>query len=386
MGTVESYGTDAGRRWRIRCRTPDHRQTSKRGFRTKRDAEEYLAGVEVSKMRGDWVDPTRARLDVAQWAEQWFASQVQLKETTRSGYRYSLDRHVVPRWGSLRLGEVGHADVQAWVAGLSARLAPSTVRQIYLVLSGVMKYAVRDGRLSRNPCEDVRLPRVVKHRRGYLTHQQVAQLAAAVSDHGDVIPFLAYTGLRWGEMAALRVSRVDVARRRLDVVEAVSDPRGALVYSSPKSHERRSVPFPSVLTELLERRMANKPPDGLVFSGTDGGVLRNNNFRHRAFDTAVAHLRELDPQFPKVTPHDLRHTAASLAVSAGANVKAVQRMLGHASAAMTLDVYADLFDDDLDAVAGALDHQVRAASVSKMWPLRPTDLASASPGDDKTPD
>lgn len=58
---------------------------------------------------------------------------------------------------------------------------------------------------------------------------------------------------------------------------------------------------------------------------------------------------------PQMTPHDLRHTAASLAISAGANVKAVQRMLGHASAAMTLGTYADLFDDDLDAVAKALD-------------------------------
>jgi integrase len=58
---------------------------------------------------------------------------------------------------------------------------------------------------------------------------------------------------------------------------------------------------------------------------------------------------------PRLTPHDLRHTAASLAVRSGANVKAVQRMLGHASAAMTLGVYADLFDDDLDAVAARLD-------------------------------
>lgn len=72
-------------------------------------------------------------------------------------------------------------------------------------------------------------------------------------------------------------------------------------------------------------------------------------------------------KLPRLTPHDLRHTAASLAVSAGANVKAVQKMLGHASAAMTLDVYADLFDDDLDAVAVALDHAASLASVGKMW-------------------
>lgn len=64
---------------------------------------------------------------------------------------------------------------------------------------------------------------------------------------------------------------------------------------------------------------------------------------------------------PRVTPHDLRHTAASLAISAGANLKAVQRMLGHKSAAMTLDTYADLFDDDLDAVAEALNAAATAA-------------------------
>ncbi len=73
------------------------------------------------------------------------------------------------------------------------------------------------------------------------------------------------------------------------------------------------------------------------------------------FVQAVKRCQEMDPTFPKITPHDLRHTAASLAISAGANVKGVQRMLGHSSAAMTLDVYADLFEDDLDEVSARLD-------------------------------
>jgi integrase len=105
-----------------------------------------------------------------------------------------------------------------------------------------------------------------------------------------------------------------------------------------------------------------------VFTGPDAGVLRSGNFRSRTFDQALASIRGADPDFPKVTPHDLRHMAASLAISAGANVKSVQRMLGHASAAMTLDVYADLFDDDLDAVAIALNQRVEISSVAKMWP------------------
>ncbi len=90
--------------------------------------------------------------------------------------------------------------------------------------------------------------------------------------------------------------------------------------------------------------------DDVVFSAPGGGPLRLGNWRHRVFDPACAAAGLVG-----VTPHDLRHTAASLAIAAGANVKAVQRMLGHASAAMTLDIYAGLFGDDLDGVADALD-------------------------------
>lgn len=81
------------------------------------------------------------------------------------------------------------------------------------------------------------------------------------------------------------------------------------------------------------------------------GVLRNSNWRARVFEPAVEKCQKSDDTFPSITPHDLRHTAASLAINAGANVKAVQRMPGHAKASMTLDVYADLFDADLDNVA-----------------------------------
>ena len=97
-----------------------------------------------------------------------------------------------------------------------------------------------------------------------------------------------------------------------------------------------------------------------------GGVLRNSNWRARVFAPAVAKCQKADESFPSITPHDLRHTAASVAVSAGANVKAVQRMLGHAKATMTLDTYADLFDTDLDDVADRLDTAMRAAA----YPLR----------------
>jgi integrase len=153
-----------------------------------------------------------------------------------------------------------------------------------------------------------------------------------------------------GRGSCLRVKRVDLLRRRLTVAESVTEVSGRLVWGTPKSHATRSVPIPRSLGDMLTQSMAGMGPDDLVFTTWRGKPLRNLNFRRDVFDKAAA-----DAGLEGLTPHELRHTAASLAVSAGANVKAVQKMLGHASAAMTLDVYSGLFDDDLDGVADRMD-------------------------------
>ncbi|MGO9031104.1 site-specific integrase, partial [Mycobacterium sp.] len=210
-------------------------------------------------------------------------------------------------------------------------------------------------------CEGVRLPKRQHADRGYLSHVQVAALAVAVDRQGEVVRFLAYTGLRWGEMAALRVQDFDMLRRRVNVSRSVTESSG-LVWSTPKTWERRSVPFPAALADELAALMVGKGRDELVFTDLRDGVLRVSNYRSKVFAPAVVACRKADDTFPTITPHDLRHTAASLAISAGANVKAVQRMLGHAKASMTLDVYADLFDEDLDGVADRLDAAIKSAA------------------------
>jgi integrase len=363
MGSIRAYETQSGRRYRVQYRTPEHRLTSKRGFRTKGEADRYLATVEVAKMRGEWVAPSRSRATVGELAELWFSAQMQVKPTTRLGYRQALDKHVLSRWGNTRLVDVSHGEVQAWVAKLSDALGPSIVRQNYLVLAGILKFAVRDNRLTRNVAEHVQLPRLIKRKHGYLSHRQVRALATECGEWSDLVLTLAYTGLRWGEAVALAPEHVDLAKGRFDVARAVSTPGGLVTWGTPKNHKRRSVPFPALLMESLQLRLGSTSK--LVFSAPAGGVLHAGNFRSRVFYPALERCVDADSTFPRVTIHDLRHTAASLAVSAGANVKAVQRMLGHASAAMTLDVYADLFDDDLDDVADALDRQARDASVAE---------------------
>jgi integrase len=251
--------------------------------------------------------------------------------------------------------------VRGWVAKLKADgLGVPGIENAFGLLRQVLGAAVEDRRIPRNPCDGVKLPKRAHSDRGYLTHGQVVALALAVDRDATVVRFLAYTGLRWGEMAALRVQDFDMLRRRVNVARSVTE-SGGLVWTPGKTHERRSVPFPAVLADELAAVMVGKAREALVFTDMRGGVLRNSNWRARVFAPAVSACQKADESFPSITPHDLRHTAASLAISAGANVKAVQRMLGHAKASMTLDTYADLFDTDLDAVAVELDAAIRHA-------------------------
>lgn len=215
------------------------------------------------------------------------------------------------------------------------------------------------------PAKPQALPRAAHSEKRFLTHEQVADLADSAGEYGTAILVLAYCGLRFGEMAALRVRNVDLMRRRLEISESVTEVEGVAVFGTPKTHQRRSVPVARSLVDQLALQMAGKGPDDFVFTAPEGGVLRLMNFRRRVFDPAAKSVG-----LEGLIPHELRHTAASLAVSAGANVKHVQRLLGHASAAMTLDVYSGLFDDDLDGVADRLDERrIRAAADSVRTPI-----------------
>lgn len=198
------------------------------------------------------------------------------------------------------------------------------------------------------------LPRKKKKPHTYLSHERVDLLATPATTHGTVVLTLAYTGLRWGEVTGLRAGDVDLARRRLAVRENAVRVGGKILIGTPKSHEARTVPFPPFLSERLAALCADKTPDLILF-GNGLSHQRTPSTRDGWLAYALKRAREVDLTFPRVTPHDLRHTAASLAMSAGVNVKTLQRMLGDASAAMTLDVYTDLFDDDLDSFALALD-------------------------------
>lgn len=374
--TVPSAAHGKGKRWRARYVDGDGREVAK-AFTRKVDAQKWLDNITSTIVTGTYVAPGAGAATVGAMHTQWVGTFGHLKETTIAARESAWSTHVRDVWESVPVCEVQTSAVRAWVAELAAEGAAATTIETALgVLRMVLGLSVEDRRIPRNPCDGVKAPPRQHNQRAYLTHQQVDELTDAMARDGLVVRFLAYTGLRYGEMAALTVADFDMLRRRVQVRRSVTEVKGKLVWSTPKTHERRSVPFPRFLANELAQQMVGKRRDDLVFTAPAGGVLRIATFRTRVFNVAVNKLRGLDDEgnpttdWPRPTLHDLRHTAASLAISAGANVKAVQTMLGHKSAALTLDTYADLFPDDLEAVADALDAAVRTLRESTADALR----------------
>jgi len=379
MATIEPYETKAGKRYRVRYRTPDHRQTQKRGFTTKRQAQDFAATVEVEKMRGEYVAPQLGQVTIGTIAPKWLARKAtDLKPSAYNSLETAWRIHVEPRWGTTKLVDIDLDLVEDWISYMGRAITDpknankvmkkasgaTVVLRAYGVLAGILDSAVKARRLPKNPARGAEnLPKKKPKQHVYLSHQEVARLANESGRHRVLVLVLAYCGIRWGEAIGLRVKHLDLLRKRLTVVDNAVQVNMEMHVGTPKSDKHRTVPVPGFVVLELAKQCEGKGRENLVFPGKDGDYLRRPVSFTGWFIKAVERAG-----VPRLTPHDLRHTAASLAVSAGVNVKALQRMLGHASAAMTLDTYADLFDDDLDAIGTALDSAATAANVAKMWP------------------
>ena len=364
-----------GKRWLARWVDHDGNERSK-AFDRKAEAQRHITDITAALTTGSYADPRRGAVTFATVAEPWFDAKSGLKPKTRAGYRSLLDVVVLPRWGETPLQDITHADIQAWVHQLatdpSARkrkahnqadddprgLSAARVVQAYQVVDQVLRYAVRTRHISLNPADDVQLPRINTPEKTALTHDQVRQVADAAGELGAIVYVLAYGGLRYGELAALRVADVDTTRRRLKVSRSMTAVAAmGMVEGGTKTHQTRSVPLPAFVMDMLAEQITGKSPADLVFPYHDGGWMPRDWFALRLDKASAA------AGLTGITPHTLRHTAGSLALASGASVVTVQRLLGHRSPITTMNVYAHQLPDDFDNPAAAMDAAGRAAKV-----------------------
>ena len=366
--------------WRVHHRTDGVQRN--RTFAKRSDAERFVAELE-SRSHASSADRSRAAaaVTVGEWADIWLAGQAHLKPSTLERYAGVVRTHVVPAWGTVRLDQVTHAGVQAWVATLATERSPATVRKAHRVLSLMLDLAVRDGRLPRNVAKGINLPRPVRQEQRFLT---IAQVEALANECGH--PTRTASTARWptgttsptgwpccswptpasGSVRWLRCGLGGSTWRGAALSSRVGH-RGVsghgMVWGAPKTHQTQRGADPAVPGRRAGRPRRGQGAGATWCSPASAAVGPIRGRRSSAAVTSTPQRRRSG--FPGLHPHELRHTAASLAIANGADVKVVQQMLGHASATMTLDIYGHLFGNRLDEVADALDRARNRAALGE---------------------
>lgn len=359
-----------------RWRDPSGRMRAK-SFDLERDAKQHLAEQQVAVSRGVYLNESRGKVTFAEWAEQYFAiASRRLARTSYARDLVYLKAYVLPRWGRVRIARITKADVERWVVDLGAAsgsvtgktLSPGTVEKVYQTFRKVMKAAYDDEHIPRLPCPTN--PPIARQKRKpvrFLTEGEVAVLATNISPlYESTIYVAAYGGFRLGELFALRLDDVDWTRGFIRVDEGLTDVGGHLEFENPKTERAfRTVPMADhalkKLREHVEACLGWDDPRGLLFLGRDGGLLRPNNWRRRHFDQAVERVG-LAP----LTPHDLRHTAASFFIAEGANPWMLAEILGHRDTRMIDRVYGHLFEKDRQALRDRMSQRAQRASVDNV--------------------
>lgn len=375
--TVSKSGTTA-KPWRADIRDSfgkRHRPT----FKTRRQAEDFEDEIRRLARSGSRVDPKLAKKTTVGMVWPKYIQRVRevgttgrrpAKPHTVADYEQHWNAHVSRRWEGVPLSEIDPIDVAEWVAHMppakgargNERVAGARPRaESAKLLRRILDHAVRERYIESNPALDAlgKMPNLPSPRRKSphqpLTMHQLKTLAAAA---GEIDPqwegFILLAGTsapRFGEITALQGRDVERGKRpKIYINRAWSDVRGQLISGLPKGNRTRVSPvLPSVA-----RQLPDVVGTELLWRGPRGGVVRNGWFRERILRPAILACQEADPTFPNIVPHDLRHTAISIAISTGTNIKVIQNLAGHESSDLTLDVYGEMLDQDqADMVSAA---------------------------------
>ncbi|MBA2726027.1 MAG: site-specific integrase [Actinobacteria bacterium] len=372
MAFIEKRGSS---RWRARYRAPDGHERSQT-FERKVDAERWLASQAGAMVKGEWVDPVLGRTSFAEWCKQWQSGLVGLRPTTYELNVGTARRYLVPRFGSWPLARINHSDVKTMVAEevASARLSNSAIRRQVLVLSTILAAAVADGRIARNPCAGVKLPPENARPMRFLEPVEVVRVAEAAGSHyRPLILTAGFVGLRFGELAGLKIEKVNLLARSIRVDEQLVEVGGKLRSGPPKTRAGiRTVTVPAILADVLSKHFGETPvrASGLAFPSTKGTPLRRSTFR-RLWRSACTRAGFDGGRLDGLVFHELRHSAVALAVREGAHPLAIKQRLGHASIQTTLDTYGGLFPSLDEAIAEGLDGALSEALAASSRPETP---------------
>ncbi|WP_113699679.1 tyrosine-type recombinase/integrase [Nonomuraea lactucae] len=347
-------------RYQARYKGPDgFTYTAPQTFETKRDADRWLVLREAEIHRGEWISPDAGKIPFGRFAEQWISDRV-IKSTTDDLYRSLLKNHLAPAFGNRSLVDIREADVRRWRKERLDVVGKSTVAKAYQLLKSIMATAVDDELIRRNPCRIKGAGNPDTPERAVVPLAKVAEILQATPERYRALVLLGtFASLRWGELAGLRRTNLDLETGVVRVVGSLAEINGGkLVETSPKSRAgRRVVAVPPEIIPDLHKHVqtyAEPTPDGLVFVGPKGGMLRRSGF------SRTWNKIRTEAGLPDLHFHDLRHVGNTLAASTGASLRELMVRMGHSSTKAAL-IYQHASQERDKVIAQALGEAWRVA-------------------------
>ncbi|MFF4789209.1 tyrosine-type recombinase/integrase [Streptomyces sp. NPDC001276] len=327
-------------------------------FRTKREADAWLADKQTEMRRGDWHSPDAGKVLFTSYAAAWVKER-ELTVRTRQLYESLLRLHLEPTFGSVNVAEISPPFVWRWRADkLTAGTGPTTVAKAYALLRAILATAVSDQVIRRKPCQIKGASTVHTPERPTATVQEVYDLADAVQPRYRALVLMAgFLGLRWGELVGLHRRDLDLDHGAVRFLRAVAElDNGQREIKAPKSAAgKRTVSIPAAIVPDIRdhlARYAEPGTDGRVFVGAKGATPRRNHF-NRVWRKACSDVGIKSLHF-----HDLRHTGNTLAASTGASTRELMARMGHSTARAALIYQHASADRDrliADALSGLVD-------------------------------
>ncbi|WP_329348412.1 site-specific integrase [Streptomyces sp. NBC_01261] len=372
---------DKGMRWQVQYYDHD-RKLRKENWERKTDADKRAASLSVDLSKGQWIDPNAGKETYRAVADRWMAGNIQ-KSTTQDTIERYMRLHIFPVLGNRPIASIKRDDLQKWVADKSRELKPSTLGVVFRYLRSVLRAAVTDGQIPRDPSVGVKLPKAHRAEEHALPVEVVGALVNGAPEQTRVMLLIAAaTGLRQGELFGLELDAVDLVRAEIRVSQQLVTRvrKGEVSYlSTPKSfHSVRTVRlyplavqairahlerFPIAPVVIQDRTDPRKPVErkaNFVFRTSNGQPYRSNNWDARwkyivkqanaQLETSGSELRV--PEGASL--HSLRDFYASVLIAHGESIKVVQRALGHAKPSTTLDTYVHLWEAAEDTTRDAV--------------------------------
>lgn len=354
-----AYARKRGKYWSARWRE-NGRDAEEGGFLDKASAIAHAKDQEYLVRKGLKTRPSEMNLTVKEFIEQVWFQTLNVEVATLQDYEYSLNGSVIPRFGHVRMKDIKPAEIEAWVADMHKTLSETVVAKRRLLLASILKKAVQNDYLIKNPFATLKFPKPKKiNKVRPLTYEQVKRIADRISPRYRIFVWIGYfTGMRANEILGLTWEQLDFEAGTIHIDRQLSLKTDEVHRKSGLKTEAadRVIGFSKDLQQLIREQVDTYGfgPEGLIMSTVAGKVFRYKGaiemFRNAARVEGILNTYE--------GIHQLRHTCVSILINEGANPKQIQVWVGHTSIEETMNTYGHLFPNAKHELSGMLDNYV----------------------------